>query len=680
MATKLQSLAAKSGLFFLLTTPVILSAAPANDPRSVITQSVKVIEDLAIAARPHVTDANTRLQDMKTRASKLAGIQKNMESELQLAKTTHTANENQLKAANASLYGAQTGALALPSVADLHGRLLGQVDVFSSQAIDQFSDDYLGGDIVLALRPAMSRVINSEDQYVMEAGATVNIASTFLATVKGELLTLAANPSATLARYGTDHYLSLLLERLDAVRVGVSNVSTFFQGVNINGQSEYPNSECLPFELTTFSQDLAQVREFARTLPYRPLVPDGPSFIAAMSGLLVTYNGETGNPGWISHWGACISSMVNNINVLNSDISRELLRGNLELARQLDIQRADLDFKRVIYTIERDIIAHRRDQLNAILSSASAQASKDNLIAFPDAWRQTVYANIDNLEYISVVFPKLLKSSIELLNRAQDEIESLQLISDPVELASQMRVVASKLDAIQAKGYSLLKEQFTSVHESLHVMSIGIASGERILSEAIDVYSLATQTKFDFWSGQVQALPDTISQAEADVASANEAFAQSLAFIQDLQPRLEAFKASKLEFTNALNAIVSRVTAARFNPIYNGLLAMVLDNASFNPKVDAMRKPIESAARAFLARFQGIADGTIKKSCRPGVKGCPARIRITSAVAKAIQREAKLIRLDIRSAIDEVSLNLIEQPLFDSLEQLNSDLVSLENP
>ncbi len=668
---------------FLMLTAIyapLANAAPATDTRTIVSQSVKVIEQLAIAARPHVTEANSRLQDLQTRAQQLNGVQQRLESDLQLARQSHTENENQLKSANADLYGAQTRGVALPAVAELHGRLLSQVPAFQDQALDPSSPRFLEGDIVLALRPAMARVVDSQDRYVARVGDTMNLASTFLQTVKNELLAVATNPNNALVRFGSDHYLNLLLQRLDAQRTGLKNAATFFQGKTIEGDDALLTSDCPTFLLTTFAEDLGTVRAAVSTLPYRSTVATDPSFQKTMNEeILPVYNGLPGNPGWISHWGSCIGSAANNIAVLTNDINREYARNNIELARQLDVQRADLDYRRAIYLIERDIVVHRRDQLLAILSSIAAQASTTNLNQYPEAWRKTAYANIDNLEFIATVFPRLIDASVDLLNRAEAELMTLQTVFDPVALAAEMRLVANKLDAIQLYGYDLLREQFSSVHESLHVMSVGIASGERSLSEAIDVYNNATVTKFDFWSQQLQELPTTISSAEADVAAATQAFQDSLAFLQDLEPRLETFRTGRREFTTALNSLVSRIAAARFNPIYTGLVTLLLDNASLSPKVEKVRKPIEAAARSFLGRFKGIDDGTVAGTCSGGKKKCP-KVRITSAVAKTLQREAQFLRSDIRTAIDDVALNLIFEPLFDAIERLSADLAALENP
>jgi len=663
----------------MLSSATLSSAAPATDTKAIISQSVKVIEQLAIAARPHVTEANTRLQDLQTRAQQLNAVQQRLESDLQLARQSHTENENQLKSANSELYGAQTRGVALPAVAELHGRLLSQVPAFQDQALDPSSPRFLEGDIVLALRPAMARVVDSQDRYVARVGDTGDLASSFLQTVKSELLAVASNPNSALARFGTDHYLNLLLQRLDAQRTGLRNAATFFQGKTIEGSDELLTSDCPTFFFSTFSEDLALVRAAVSTLPYRSTLATDPSFLKTMNDeILPVYNGVPGNPGWISHWGSCIGSAANNIAVLTNDINREYQRNNIELARQLDIQRADLDYRRAIYLIERDIVIHRRDQLLAILSSVAAQTSATNLSQYPEAWRKTAYANIDNLDYVAAVFPRLIDASVDLLTRAEAELMTLQTVFDPVALAAEMRLVANKLDAIQLHGYALLREQFTSVHESLHVMSVGIASGERSLAEAIDVYNAATATKFDFWSQQLQELPVTISNAEADVAAATQAFQDSLAFLQDLEPRLDAFKTGRREFTTALNSLLSRIAAARFNPIYTGLMTLLLDNASLSPKVEKLRKPIEAAGRSFLGRFKGVDDGTAASSCG-GKKKCP-KVRITSAVAKTLQREAQLIRSDIRSAIDDVALNLIFEPLFDVIERLSGDLAVLENP
>lgn len=230
-----------------------------------------------------------------------------------------------------------------------------------------------------------------------------------------------------------------------------------------------------------------------------------------------------------------------------------------------------------------------------------------------------------------------------------------------------MILAAARLDAIRNYGYLNIDQQFTSAENALGTMSGSISSGAAPLTNTIDTYRTFTATKFNFWDGQLAALPEALSKAEDDLSAKQTAYDNSLAFLKDLKPRFDEFTARRAYCKAALAEIKKKVSSAKFNPIYTGLMTLALDQVQPDPN---SRKAIEAEARRYLRSFNGIAQSRVAS---------PYSVRrFSNPIAAALRIQVNLLKADIRQAINDVSMTLMAKPLFDSIDELIAEIADLE--
>lgn len=645
----------------LTATPFSAAAAPRKPDPNLPSQIKAAVEPLLFAARTTVSSASVRVNAVQSKTREFGAIGQALDKKARDARQAYDTAADAHGSALDGLYSAKVAGITVSAMLNLNTTLRDQVRNFRDQAINSSSTSFISGDQFRSRRSAMSQIVRSEKDYIAQVTALLRGTSTWLERFRAELDTVSRQTDNRSLGFGFDHYLSLADQRLEARRTQLSKASSFFNGKGPAGNTEQPAFECsdrssAPFR--SFSGDLDIVEGWAAApRVYSSTDPAVNSWTKVMTlAALAAYDGnsQTGVPGYIQAWASCINSKSSSIRILGNDIARALQRGELDLAKTLDLQRAQLDFEKTVLEGQRDVVSHRREQLARIMSSAAAQGTPENLTAYPDAWRKTIAAHVKDLKDVSAAFPELFATSLTLLNEVETELDSLDGLVDWQEIQTRLKFVVRNIDIIRKDGFERLLSQLESVQESLDAMATGIADGDNILSEALSVYETSTATKVAFLTSERSLIPAKIAAAQSRTQTTANALSNARESVNTSGGKAKLFQDKLKEFNESSRLYNSTVGASRLNPIYTDLIDELMRRASAKRAVTKQQVQLKRQLQQTLAGFNGTAVVPApSKKCRPFQKNCTP-INTTKLKNPA----AKALRATQRSMLKEVP-NLI---------------------
>ncbi len=645
--------------------PIPARATPKAAEPPLPIQIKAAVEPLLLDARKTISAAYARVESVKKKSSELAGISKALQEKERASSLSFEQSNKEHGAALTALYGAKVSGLTTTAILNLNTKLAEQVQAFREQVLNSTSPNFISGNTPSGRRGAMSQIILSEKEYVGQVATLLKSTSAWMANLKSELQNLSNQGDDRSLQFGFGHYLTISQLRLEARRSQLMKVSAFFNGKNIEGATQQPKFECssgtsAPFR--SFSGDLEVVEQWAATpRTYTSTDPNAFPWVRVMNeGALLAYDGDnkTGQAGYTKTWASCVNSKSNNMQILTADINRALQRGEKELAINLDLQRAQLDFEKTVLEAQASVVAHRRLQLGLILKSTALQATADSLISHPDAWRKTIQAHSKNLNDVAVTFPGLLSAAVALLDEAQKEMSALSGLQNWKEIQSRLALTASNIEIIRKDGLERFISQLESAEESLGVMGSGIADAEILLTEALSIYEAASRAKVDFLARESTRAPQLITAAQARVESALQTLSNARASVATSLNNSKLFQESRDELDNSMRLFYATFGMSRLNPIYTKLVNELLQQASGNRAVIREKAKVEQHLKQTLTSFSGISMiPEPAATCRSDDSTCKKTksIKIKAASAKALLKTQRAVAGDIPNLVTSLS-------------------------
>jgi hypothetical protein len=618
-----------------------------------VTRSIKSLSTLLIQARKHVTAANKKLQVMNTKRNDLVTKEGLLNEKAVTANSEHTKNELALKLALFDDYRTQTSALIVPRITDLHSTFLGFVDRYRAQAgLVSNSPEFIQGNTYRSTRPAMAEIVSSQNRDLLRIKEIIQSQSNFIQSIENELNSLSSDSNSNLTRFGFDHYYTILLERFDAQQEIAQTATVLFNGLDNKSKARPVATRCQHTNLPTFSSNLNYVLSRIGT-SYEDFDKSVTEDVS-----LDFYDGNptTKRPGYISGWRGCSQNKQNNAENFRRDIERESARGNIELAKQLDFARADLDRDITVINSEAETLQHHSNQIRSVLRSSALQGAKEILDIYPNAWKRTATAHVNNLITENLLYPALMLSSDLLLERALNEIRLLPGITDLQNRRAEMKLVAEKLQSIRLAGFARVLEQIDSVSDQLSTMSLSIGSGESFLEETISIYGLSARTKTTYWKAEQDKLPATLASSTTRVIQTRDNFTKSLELKKATEQIAEQYKLNRETLFKELNLLQDKFGNSNFNPIYSELAARLISKVAKNPQYIAVKPALTSAITNYLSSFQGIKPSALISR----IVAKPARKTAKITLPTMLERERKVMMPKLVGEIDLVSQSYLE--------------------
>lgn len=621
----------------------------------IVANSVKVVGQYLNQAKRTVSNYNGTLVSINKRRQDFETKESKIREQSYTAEKEHEKNDVSLRQALSDDYKTQTTALIVPRITQLHQTFLNFVDRYRAQGgLVPGSAEYIEGDTLKATRPAMAEIVRSQDRDLDRVKQIVNNLSRFVEDIGRELETLGNNPKDSIARFGFDHYYTRLLQRIESRRTLARTASVMFNGLTSENVAQRPTYRCsnvVTYSVNTFNQNLdyAKAQIGSDYQPWVDLINDRV--------LAKFYNGDSTTPGWISSWRGCSENKKQNVENYRKDIEREISRNNIELAKQLDFARGDLEFEIAIIDSEIEVLQHHASQFSSILNAAAIQGTIVNRTAYPNAWKKTITAQVNNLESENSFYPALFQATDLLLGRALDEIKTLPAITDPQNRSAEMRLVAEKLASIRSAGFSRLIEQLDSVNDQLSTMSRSIGGGEVFLEETINNYARSTNAKVTFWKAEQDRLPQTLSISAAAVTQARDNFNKSLELKKLTINVLAEYAENRQKLYKNLDLLQQKFGGQQFNPLYSELASQLLNAIVVKRSADysKVREDLKAAVTSFLASFKGVKPIPLVKLVA-AKKGKAAGGSLVSALQKARKELAK----DLSGQIDKASSGYLD--------------------
>lgn len=645
----------------LASTPFSAQAAPRKPDPTLPSQINAAVEPLLLEARKTVSNAFVRVKAVQSQSRDLTAIGQGLDRKVREARQAYDTAAKDHGSALDTLYSAKVAGITVSAVLNLNRRLKDQVQSFRDQAINSSSIGFISGDPFRSRRRAMAEIVRSEKDYVGQVAVLLDDTSSWLERFQSELDSLSRQRDASSLAFGFDHYLTLTHQRLDARRTQLSSTSPFFSGKDPAGKTQQPTFQCsaqnsAPFR--SFSGDLEVVEKWAAAPRlYSSTDATVYTWVRVMKeGALAAYDGnqETGAPGYIDAWDSCITSKSNSIRILGNEMARAIDQGDLALAKTLDLQRAQLDFEKTVLEGQLDTVSHRREQLARIMNSAAAQASPENLVAYPDAWRKTVAAHVKDLNDVSTAFPELFATAMSLLDEAEAELNSLDGLENWEEIQTRLNFAIRNIEIIRKDGFQRLLSQLESVDENLDAMAAGISDGDSILSEALAVYESTTATKVDFLSAESARIPAKIAAARSRAQTTSDALSKAQGLMNTNAGRLKLFQDKFKELTEATRLYNSTFGVSRLNPIYTALVEELVKRASTKKPVAKKQAEVKRQLQQTLSAFNGtIVTPEPSKSCRRGQAKCTPKnsVNVKNAAAKALRATQKSMLREVPNLI-----------------------------
>lgn len=653
-----------------------------------------IAEPLLLETRKTVTSADARVQAVSKKVKDFDAIAKRL---VEQGTTTRQASEKAaLEESDAvkAAYASKVEALSIDGIKQLHATLQSHAATLREQALTSSSPIFISGDPFTSRRPAMAQIVDSERAYLQQVGKLIRESLTWLGQVQNDVGAMVVGIDPRTLPLGLDHYMTVLMQTVEAQRMAFKRASPHFAGIDPDGQPVEPTFDCSlnsPSAFRSFKADMAIFTGWAK--PPMPFVTtDGSnSWVRGLSeAALKAYEGnpQTDNPGYITVWTACLNSKISNVQVLTADINRELQRGNTELAKSLNLQRAQLEYESTILKAEVTMIVHRRDQIKRFLAAAAPQGTPAIVANFPDAWRRTVEAHARNLDEVGQSFPGLFRTAIVLIDSIESELKTLVGKKDD-ELKAQAALVVDRLQALRASGFERFLGQIDSAADTLNIVAAGATTTQTLLSDAIATYELVSAKKASFWNDEEPRVKTRSVDAETRQQKAKAARSEAVKKLADLEAKAKVYQEKRPLLDDALKRYVTTIAANRYNTVYTGVVKELVERATKKSKViNTRRVPIELNLLRYLGGFAPIEGTTpatptqTPSSCKPSGRKCrnPQAVKVRHPIAKTLLSLQQAMVTQLPSVIDSVTQSKAGTPLSTSvanIEALAKDIGSL---
>jgi hypothetical protein len=576
-----------------------------NAKTALTTQGTKKVLDLFLkSARKQISALNDELVNLENKRQDVNSQEGTQITRLAKARTAHEENEKSLRKALNENYRTETTALIVPRITELHQSYLSFVDRYRAQTgIVPNDPSYIEG-TTRTLRTAMAEIVQSQNKDLQRIKDIVRNRMTFLNQTQEELNLIRQNTNTSQTRFGFDHYLNLLLQKVDAQREIAQTSTVIINAKDYLSRSTQPVLRCNETQtITPFTAILSEVAALSKTYSSFKDFTDNVS-TQIMSKYYLSKNNI---PTYITHWSGCSTNQRNNADNFRRDVERELARNNRELAKQLDRERANLEYEMTVTLEELDTLINHQNQIDSITRSAANQ-TVDGLGSNSSAWGKTVLAHTSNLTAGAEFYPAIMRATDDLLKRASDELRTLGTLTDPVAQSAEIAIVNEKLLAIREAGFSRLIEQIDSVNDQLQTMSLSIAGGELFLSDTLNSYAIGTRTKALFWKSEQDKLPAVLAASATAASLARDTYTKSLSLLKVATEDVELCSLLKNKLFDNIDTLKNKFGNSRFNPIYSELTNKLLEPVKQKKEYKQAKTQIDQMIKDYLASFSGILE------------------------------------------------------------------------